>query len=67
MTSDKLKPCPFCGVTNGKTLNWSECKLYFRWAVNCKHKEGCPLYGMACGDFETVEEATAAWNRRACE
>lgn len=49
---DKLKPCPFCG---GKALLWG----FIGYVVKCT------LCGVETIIYETEEEATEAWNRRA--
>ena len=66
MTSDKLKPCPFCGAGEGECHGQNLNHTYkVKYAVYCNHENGCPLDGEPCGAFETKAEAIAAWNRRA--
>ena len=63
----ELKPCPFCG---GSIDVWEHMypsgDTYFEplgW-----HGDGCILsHVLWCNDFETEEELTEAWNRRAGE
>ena len=52
----ELKPCPFCGGeanlvqgSSGKLLPWVRCR-------DC---------GAETSDYDSVEEAAEAWNRRA--
>lgn len=54
--SNKLKPCPFCG---GK----ASVKDYLK----VKYAVGCDTGGCLASLFpyDTIEEAIAAWNRRA--
>lgn len=65
MTRPELAPCPFCGVgtesEDGPCANYGIRQHYGEvWFVVC----GCPT-GVQTADFATVEEAIAAWNRRA--
>lgn len=56
---DNLKPCPFCGsegVINHK-------KVLETWLVECSNGS-CPASYMIGYDYDTEEEAIAAWNRR---
>lgn len=54
MSSDELKPCPFCGGA-------ASYRLYYggRYRVHC-NECGCHLEGL----FDTESEAGAAWNNR---
>lgn len=54
MSSDELKPCPFCGGA-------ASYRLYYggRYRVHC-NECGCHLEGL----FDTEAEAGAAWNNR---
>lgn len=54
-----LKPCPFCGC-HGVTMMSSRSGNPNRHTIKC---EDCP--GMADFHSSTVEQAIAAWNRRA--
>ena len=60
----ELKPCPFCGDTDDIVVERKdcyECELDY-YVVKC---DGCGLqlgFGL---EFESEEEAIAAWNRRA--
>ena len=57
--SVKLKPCPFCGA-EGTLQNWACGDHYY---VECLNPE---CTGDPCtDDFDTEEEAIAAWNKRA--
>lgn len=65
---DKLKPCPFCG--GEATIAQFEPRLH-RPISNHPYAVYCPncdlLFGWDTdygGEFDTVEEAIAAWNRR---
>ena len=58
--TEKLKPCPFCGETNINTIDvGSHLFNLERYAVICNT---CGSY--MAKDFETVKQATKAWNRR---
>lgn len=53
----KLSPCPFCEAENAKIhMPFSAEDIYFIQCNSC----GCRTAG-----FDTPEEATEAWNRRA--
>ena len=68
--AEGLKPCPFCG---GKADIWKPTPRIsrFRAYIYCVVCQDCELlfgydegYG---GIFDTEQEATEAWNRRANE
>ena len=64
-----LKPCPFCG---GDKLIICETDFGFEeqtvYAVSCRYPE-CHggIYALSHGNFETKDEAIAAWNTRAVD
>lgn len=63
----ELKPCPFCG---GFIEVWKHTypsgDTYFEPLG--RHGDECILsHVLWCNDFETEEELTEAWNRRAGE
>lgn len=66
MTDPDLKPCPFCG---GDKLIICETDFGFEeqtvYAVSCRYPE-CHggIYALSHGNFETKDEAIAAWNAR---
>lgn len=54
----EIKPCPFCGYSGNISFN-----SRFGWIPWCDNDE-CFLNLNSVG-FQTEEEATEAWNRRA--
>lgn len=63
-----LKPCPFCG----SDVTITEACIIDTYYIDCKC--GCVVglhdideEGFTTGKFNTVSEATEAWNKRACE
>lgn len=62
-----LKPCPFCGgdklIICKTDFGFEEQTVY---AVSCRYPE-CHggIYALSHGNFETKDEAIAAWNTRA--
>lgn len=66
--SEQLKPCPFCGGPARLFQKYRDPKPY-NWRVCCDNDT--PDRGSLCwmenpyADFDSVEEAIAAWNRRA--
>ena len=61
---NELKPCPLCGSSAHFDDAGIEhdLKQYSIWSVWCDNEDEC---GCCTGDFDTKEEAAAAWNRRA--
>lgn len=71
----ELKPCPFCGVVpeiqdyvdgprDMNALPGLDCKLTY--GVGCEN-ERCPCTPFTDDDYQTPQEAAAAWNRRSTE
>jgi Lar family restriction alleviation protein len=54
-----LLPCPFCGWA-AIMREWTSGMHYYR--AECSNTEGCDCHGL---QHLTLEEAIAAWNRRA--
>ena len=57
MTSDELKPCPFCGQIPKASVE------YENYVISCQNKE-CLISALVCVDVEDKAEAIAAWNKR---
>lgn len=55
---DELKPCPFCGRI--AAISYNNVFGFVPWCTN----EDCMLNENTYG-YETWQEATEAWNRRA--
>ena len=60
--SERLKACPFCGAHDPTVGEPAGDDPGYEWLGVHVHCEGCPanIYG-----FPTLDEAIAAWNRRA--
>ncbi len=58
--SEKLEPCPFCG---GEARLHNYKRHGDHWSVRCAGDD-CKVYPGIYG-FPTMDEAAAAWNRRA--
>lgn len=56
MTDAKLKPCPFCGSDQIEHIDW-----YHNVRMRCVL---CDTLGTSC---ERLDQAIAAWNRRATD
>jgi len=59
--SEELKPCPFCGspAQGPEEATYSDVNTDNAWWITCNHSQ-C----LASMEFETKEEAVAAWNKR---
>ncbi len=68
---DKLKPCPFCGDDEIYTFHYKAEKSKLGSPFSSKEWRDC--FGVGCNgcgveqtnSWETEEEATEAWNKRA--
>ena len=58
--SEELRPCPFCGSSNGLYVLQDE--KYGEWSVFC---DMCKTSFHNENHCDTREEAISAWNRRA--
>lgn len=56
MKTPELKPCPFCGRTDGLAIVSCGCEMYEVHCIFCQVKQG---------KWHGLEEAVDAWNRRA--
>lgn len=55
---DDLKPCPFCGGPGHEILR-------FYWGDDCsKWTVVCDNCGAEVSEFDALEQAREAWNRR---
>lgn len=62
---EKLKPCPFCGEANAVICETDYCGNP-AYAVSCRTKEcAAVIFSLGFGQFETKDQAVAAWNTRA--
>lgn len=69
--SQDLKPCPFCGGTNGQDEQ-GETYRWRKWRCNdcgaCGPEERCNMTGAGrAGEAEARQIALTAWNTRAQE
>lgn len=67
MTEIKLKPCPFCGSETEIIIEhpyFDSKKTVYK--MQCyTHMPYCLLYAAELLEYDTLEEAAEAWNRRA--
>ena len=54
----ELKPCPFCGDKEIVVSPTGFHGAYIAYCIQCHSNTG---------DYDTKEEAIAAWNRRVCD
>lgn len=55
----ELKRCPFCG----SKAEIEHKRVLETWIVQCSN-QSCPASYMIGADYDTIEEAIEAWNKR---
>jgi hypothetical protein len=62
MSNEELKPCPFCGG-EADLFSYKGAAKGIRWGIRCGNLS-CEIKPAASG-YHSIEEAIAAWNKRA--